>query len=100
MVDPNGILAEKIVFQNNKKRFLTHLGYEDSVVNHLNLIVNIEEDNFSREDLDRFNGNRALTKRQFNVKTIDNLQSFNLNFKTIDYLKRDFRGSMRLFIKE
>ena len=46
---------------------LKHLGVEDSVVNHLLLIKDIEKNNYDTIDLDRRTNQSMLSKRFFTV---------------------------------
>jgi hypothetical protein len=50
-------------------------------------------------ELERRSHTSILSKRFFTVQGIDNIESLTLTFADIDIMKKDFRGSMRTFIK-
>ena len=82
------------------KTILKHLGYEDSVVNHLQLLKDSEDSDYDTIDLEKRANMQLLSKRFFTVKTIEHMESFTLKFDDIDLMKKDFRELAQVFIKE
>ena len=81
------------------KNLMKHFGFEDSVVNHLLLLKDIKLNDYDDIDLERRSHTSILSKRFFTVHSIDNIESLTITFADIDIMKKDFRGSMREFIK-
>jgi hypothetical protein len=75
------------------------LGVEDSVVNHLLLIKDIEQNNYDTIDLDRRTNQSMLSKRFFTVQGIQHMESLTLSFADLDLMKKDFEGQSRTFFK-
>jgi hypothetical protein len=78
---------------------LQHFGYEDSIINHLLLIKDIENHEWNDFDLDKRTQTSMLSKRFFTVQCIKSTESLSLNWPDIDIMKRDFKGAARQFIK-
>ena len=78
---------------------MKHLGVEDSVVNHLLLIKDIEQNNYDTIDLDRRTNQSMLSKRFFTVQGIQHMESLTLSFADLDLMKKDFEGQSRTFFK-
>ena len=77
---------------------LKHIGYEDSVVNHLLLL----RDSAHKDFFDNNNVEKRMTrlsKRFFSVKSIDHLESLQLTFTSLDSMKGVFKHSSRDFLK-
>jgi len=70
---------------------LKHCGYEDSVIRHLEILV---ED----EDYEKCN-TENLSKRYFTVKCLENIESLDLSWDDLDMMKKDFAQPSRQFIK-
>lgn len=66
---------------------LKHLGYEDSVVNHILLIKDIEKNEYDTIDLDRRASTSQMSKRFFTVQGIQHIESLTLNFIDLDIMK-------------
>ena len=60
-------------------------GCEDSVFNHLKMLVDI--DNGKKDEVLK-NAENALNKRRFSVECITNCEFFTLNWKNIDKMKK------------
>jgi hypothetical protein len=99
VIDPTA--SEDNDFEVGGKRVLKHLGYEDSVVNHLQLLREIEKRGETQDtiEFDKLTNFGLLSKRFFSVRCIDNLESLTLTFPEIDMMKQDFRIPSRQFIK-
>ena len=57
--------------EDYSERNLKHLGYEDSVVNHLSLLRDINENDLDTIDLDKRTNTNLLSKRFFTVRAIE-----------------------------
>jgi hypothetical protein len=83
--------------QEAKYVTLKHIGYEDSVVNHLTLLRDAAHPDFFDNNVDK--RMTRLSKRFFSVKSIDHLESLQLTFSALDSMKGVFKHSTRDFLK-
>lgn len=86
---------------NKGDQTLQHIGYEDSVVNHLLLIKDIENNDWDDHQLVKRQSTSILSKRFFTIQCIKHMESLTLSFADLDMMKRDFKGqSTNLFLKK
>jgi hypothetical protein len=78
---------------------LSHVGLEDTVVNHLFLLRDLTTYDFDDFDLDRRMNNGQLSKRYFCCLAIAHIEGLTLSMQTIDMIKRDFETSACKLIK-
>ena len=76
-----------------------HMGFEDTVINHLLVIKDISEKKITRVDIERRADKSYLSRRAFSVQCINNMECLCLNYNDLQILKKDFRASMVSFIK-
>jgi hypothetical protein len=76
------------------------MGFEDSVINHLLLIKDIDEKIISSLDIEKRADKSYLSRRAFTVQCLNNMECLSLSFADIDIFKKDFRTSMMSFIKQ
>ena len=69
---------------------LKHCGYEDSVIRHLEILQDIEENKGHEDELDQYAMTASINKRYFTVKCIENIESLDLQWEDIDTMKKDF----------
>jgi hypothetical protein len=100
VVDPAAPVQENEA-ESCSKRVYKNFGYEDSVVNHLQLLKEIENRQKENEtiEFEKLTNISTLSKRYFSVRCVDNLESLTLTFQEIDMMKQDFRLPSRQFIK-
>ena len=65
------------------------MGYEDSVVNHAQLLN--ENDEVDTLELEKV----PLSRRFFTVRSIEHVEILTLHFKDIDLMKKDFKQPSR-----
>jgi hypothetical protein len=81
LVDPN----EKYACSTQKRsQVVKHLGFEDSVVNHLELLGVMEDEKLDSVTLDKRTNLNLLSKRFFTVRAIEHMESLTLKITDID----------------
>ena len=82
---------------------MSHCGFEDTVMNHLNLIKDVKEMNLSGisiHEICRKMEKRELDRRYFTVQAIANSEFLVLSMSDLDIVKRDFISQMTDFIQK
>jgi len=75
-------------------------GFEDSVVNHILLIKDMQEKHLDSDELKRRTQEKLLQRRVFDVICIQNVECLSLFFHDIDHMKKDFANFLSGFIKK
>ena len=82
------------------RKVIQYCGFEDSVVNHTQLLKLIKKENLTSGALERLTDKSPLSHRIFTVQCMSEVEVLQLSFEHMTTLKKDFPLNMRKLIKQ
>lgn len=92
------VIHPETAARNNKA--LLQCGFEDTVVNHLLLLKELDCGKKHNHKMARKIDNGKLSRRAFTVQVMHNMECLILNFTDLDIIKKDFKTHMQKFIRQ
>lgn len=87
IIDPENVMGRLDYLHGSQIKLLQYFGLEDSVFNHLSIILNQRNGvNFDAQK----SGENLLNKRQFTVQCIKPAECLSLSMQSLDRMKKDF----------
>lgn len=93
VVDPQ----EQLNLRGMKMNVFQYFGMEDSVLNHINLLMSVEKGSKFQHSS---KGESILDKRQYQVSCIKASECLKLDMENIDKMKKDFMGVSVAFFRK